>query len=369
MQNNMESRWLWQVTNDTLGKLLLIIESAAFSYSVLQKWGYRAHYPIGAVVNDYEMIDEIAKKLGIFETQALNVNMPPVEFRKCLKDYHDDLCVILYSHGRYSSENMELLTGLTANGRYGELRIGALILVIFQQVIPEEYESYFSFVFQIESSDLKYMVAKMVRWFRDMLKGALLHNMGSIEGVIITESANGGPDARFWFAVAAMVGVIFQYYRKGMKEDNITALQEVYRWSETYSFRHQIPQLFCDAFDKTIPKISSFLDIKDCCELSAQEIKHQILYDSSSYFIPEELFIEICKPLQKICLASQIKETLMKEGILHVQGRMRNYYTIKRKVPGSDSLARFIWLNREELESNMEMSFVEKYKIRRGKNG
>lgn len=52
--------------DNTLGRLLLMIESAAFSYSILKSWEYDVHYPIAAVVNDYEMTDKIAKILGIF---------------------------------------------------------------------------------------------------------------------------------------------------------------------------------------------------------------------------------------------------------------------------------------------------------------
>ncbi|HBD01436.1 MAG TPA: hypothetical protein DC053_22130, partial [Lachnoclostridium sp.] len=115
MQNEIE----WDFLNSckslgesVTGELFLLIESGAFSYSVLHRWGYRMHYPVAAIIKEKETATVIADMMGIFGSRLVNTNISPKVFMRELVACHDDVAVIVYLPGRYTEENMETLFGI-----------------------------------------------------------------------------------------------------------------------------------------------------------------------------------------------------------------------------------------------------------------
>ena len=371
---NLETDNLYNLLSITEAELLTV-ESAAFAYSVFRGWGYRSHYPIAVIVDNLESADEIAKSLGIFQKTVLSTNVPPMVFDKTLKSYHDDLCILSFVRGRYSAENLENLFSITVSGGYEDWEIGTLPLVIFEKIVPIEYKGKFSFVVEMQQADL----SGLKQWDRDdyleRLKTYLINYAQIAEYELLKQSDCywDGKDSRMWTAVIKMINLFFEY----SGESNVaqlgdylcTALQRAYNIVNFYDLDCQIPALFRDVFDQSIPDICKFQPMSNVMEVSEQNIQRTILYDTEKYYVPEALFSQICRPLNNLCTMNQVKDVLAREGILCTQGQGRIYRTIKKHIGPAHSPVRFVWLKRDILERDtMEMSFLDMYLIREGKH-
>lgn len=357
---------------NTPEELLFIVKSAAFAYSVLRGWGYRMHYPVAAIIEDLEVSDEIAEKIGIFAKRVINVNLPPVEFREILKKFHDDVCVLVYVHGRYSSENMETILSLAAGGGDENLEMDMLLLVVFQKVIPEEYEEQFSLAIQIDIKNMERIKREKMEAYLAELKKYILTRtqVAEYEISMNREIFREDKDFRFWSAVINLMIPVCECEGEEAKERLrkrfYITLQKAYDLSEMYEFNRRIPALFRDALDKAIPSKCKLLPEEKASNYLESDLLDHMLYDSDFYYIPEELFKKICEPLNHVCTDNQIKAVLAKEGVLCTQGRGRIYRTLKKTVGGSSF--RFVWLKKDALEGDtMEMSFVDIFQIRKAK--
>lgn len=362
----MLNKKLSLVDCNTTETSLLIVECAAFTHSVLRMWGYRLHYPIAVVADNLEAADELAAKLGIFQTNVLSTNMPPVEFNRALDSFHDDICVLSHVYGRYSLENLEALESLMASGGMENLEMDMPVLLVFQKVIPQEYQGLCSIAIQLRQTEADSFKKEEIEDFLDSLKDYILTKTQIVEYEIGRRSERfwEGKDSRFWSAVVNMMGQVFAHEENGDKERLIkhlcAALQEAYGFSESYEFNSQIPALFQELFDHSIPEICELLPEVRAKEYSEQDLLGLVLYDSQHYYIPDGLFAKICKPLNTVCTIDQIKNVLADEGVLCTQGLGRIYYTIKKTVGRLNTPVRFVWLNRAALEGDaMELNFVE----------
>lgn len=353
---------------------LLIVECAAFTYSVLRMWGCRLHYPIAVVADNLEAADELAGKLGIFQTKVLSTNLPPIEFRRALQSFHDDVCVLSHTNGRYTAENLEMLESVAASGGTEDFELCMPVLLVFQKVIPQEYQGLCSIAIQIGQADFSRLKRSEIESILDSLKNYILKKTQIVEYEIGQRSERfwEGKDSRFWSAAVNMLGQVFALEenvdKDRLKNHLCAAIQEAYSLAESYQFNSQIPGLFRELLDQSIPEICKLLPEARAKEYSEQDMQCLVLYDSAHYFLPEILFAKICEPLNTVCTVNQIKNVLADAGILCTQGQGRVYYTIKKRVSRSNIAVRFLCLNRVALEGDsMDLSFVDMSQIRRGK--
>lgn len=353
--------------SNTPGKdKFILVETGAFFYSVLKSWKYRLRYPIAVIVDSPDVVDQIADKCGVFQTQALSINMPPREFRRSLQAYKDDLCVILYERGRYTSDNMEEVLSLIKSGGYAKVDVDMPVLIAFLKTIPEEYQELFSLVFDVTLQELDELKKEEIDEFREHLRDFILSNTNVLKheiGRTFIEFDN--RDGRFWSAVIETIKTAFEERAENVEKRFCDALRAAYDRAESYEYSRQLPQLFREVFEQSIPEVSRFMAEKDASKLTVQQLKKYIFLDHEFYYLPEEIFVCICDRLRGICTVNELKYALAKAGILSTQGQGRVYMTIKKIFSGGMT-ARFLWLKREALEAeNQEMTFADMYQIRR----
>ena len=374
MQNEREGYVLDEFlsADEMTEKLLLAIKGAAFFYSVLKGWGYRTYYPIALVVETLETGDVIADKLAIFNKKVISTNTPSSEFLKALCDGHDDLSIMSYTTGRYLSDNMETLFSLCHCGEYGGHSARTILMIVFSKVVPEEYKDKFSLVIEVERRQLENLTQASMETYLDTLKSYILAYEQVIEHEIKKnlQCDLNKRDERFWYAVVIVMVLAFSggdtAVEETIRSNLYQALQTAYDLSDSYEFYNQIPALFREVFDQSIPEVSKLLSEAKAMEVSAKDLAEMVLYDTEHYYIPESVFTKICKPLSTVCTVNQIKDVLAKEGILCTQGQGRIYKTIKKNIGSSNTPVRFVWLKRRLLEGDtMEMSFADMYRIRR----
>ncbi len=362
MQNEIE----WNFLNEckafgesVTGELLLLIESGGFTYSVLKRWGYRMHYPVAAIIKEQETASVIADMMGIFGSRLVNTNISPKVFTRELASYHDDVALIAYLPGRNTEENMEALFGICTCGRIGDREVCSPFLLVFHKMIPEAYQGRFSIVFSAEQKSSQFMDRTCRDNFFNVLKKKFLEKNQILEHMFRAESVNNElaqvKDGIYWNTVITMLELTFE---EGMGKDNRcrmrrrfeNAVKKGHDSSDAYEYIRQMPAAFVEEFIAFIPKMERMMNKADATALTGERQKRTVLFDEEYYYIPEELFAQICKPLKAVCSLNQIKEALEKEGVLCTQGRGRIYRTIKLSIRGSDVSPRFVWLKRKKLD-------------------
>lgn len=373
MQGNDEAA-LWQVLkkNSSVSALLLI-ESGAFACSVLRQWRFRLHCPIGLICENLEVADEVAEKMGIFQHRVLNSNMPPSELLEALMTYKDDLIFIQFLAGRYTDENVETIKSICMRGECQRNELSAPVIVLFEYVIPENYQDIFSMVIELEENDLDDLDRSMVEQMNEVLKQKIISCSQVLEYEIRRTGKETavpyGKDSKFWIAVVKMMAFSF-FDQSDDSFDKLIlrlsdTLQRAYDLADSYDFFNQIPDLFREELDKGIPRICKFFPEKKASELSAQEGEF-VFFDDEYYYFSNRIFTRICEPLRTICTVNQVKAALARANILCIQGQTRVYRTVKKRI-GNTTL-RVICLKRENLEGNsQEMSYLDLFRIRGGK--
>lgn len=354
--------------------IFFMLESAAFAYSMLRSWGKRLHSPIAVMVDELELADEMASKLGIFQARVISTDTPFKEFQKKLESYHDDLCVLTYMEGRYTSENMGMLLSFVMQGETEVSRIEMPVIIAFRKVIPQAYQDKLSIAVQIDRTDLTGLKREKMELHLNRLRDYILAKEQIVEHEIgrPLECPCEGRDSGFWTAIINMIGLVFTQEdadRARMSKTLCAELQKAYTMADSYEFNHQIPALFRQVFAQLSPEVCKFVEEASAAGVADQDLSSVVLYNPEHYYIPEKLFTELCKPLKEVVTVNQIKAVLAEEGILCTQGQGRIYRTIKKTVGCSNAPIRFVWLNREVLEGDItELSVAETYRARRGGN-
>lgn len=378
MQNEIE----WDFLNSckslgesVTGELFLLIESGAFSYSVLHRWGYRMHYPVAAIIKEKETATVIADMMGIFGSRLVNTNISPKVFMKELVACHDDVAVIVYLPGRYTEENMETLFGICTCGRIGDCEVSSPFLLVFQKMIPEVYRGRFSFIFSAEQKSPQILNRICKENFLIALKKYFLEKNQILKHKLRMDAMNHKliqvKDGTYWNAVITVLESVFE---EGMASENRcrmrrrfeTAVKKGYDSSDAYEYIRQMPAAFVEEFIAFIPYMERMINKANATALTGERQKRTVLFDEEYYYIPEELFAQICEPLKAVCSLNQIKEALEKEGVLCTQGRGRIYRTIKLSIRGTDVSPRFVWLKRKKLDTDCtEMTLEDRVNCRK----
>lgn len=366
-------RWRSQFESPILGNQLLMIESAAFTSSVLERWGYRQHYVIGMVIERIEDAEKLAEKLGIFQKRPLSVGISPSKFEQTFNAFHDDLCIVIYEKARYTNENLDLVFSQCFNGGDGILKYERLILLVFVEGIPDEYLHRITLVLEMNSRELDRICEKIRIDCLKCLKDAILTRSQILEyeikrqPLMIKEDL----DTIFWSSVINLIALAFtgdnEQVANIIKVDCELAISRGYECVDTYRWSEMIPSYFCQALDTLIPHACSFLSEKQLSEMNQNDFSSVVIYDTDSYYISELLFSKICNQLNSYCTENQLKAALNKNGIICSQGKARMYWTVKKMIPSMGKFVRFIKLNRKTLEAEREQTFVDLSRIRSNK--
>lgn len=96
-------------------------------------------------------------------------------------------------------------------------------------------------------------------------------------------------------------------------------------------------------------------------EFEALKEKHAILFDAKFYYFPQELFLEMCKPVLETVSHPEFKEKLKELGIIHCSGADKTVKKTVTTVYGGTERIRFLWLHKEFLLSHDNLRLEDIY--------
>lgn len=337
---------------------LAVVQAGAFACSLIRRNGGRPHFPVAVVVESLEQMERISSSIAVFSSKLTSLNATPKKFTEMIASCHDDIFWLYHAEGRYSEQNFEYLLEICGSGEIQGEPFEAVVVLCFQHWLPAKYSQNISMLICPKCErDCSAELNRFV--FLDNLEQFLLERVGgpSIECFIDkpNQKLDEIKDSRFW---KSAIKILEGFLRRGdseaepkrnlgFKDACILAAEA----AESCDLESQIPEMFQEAAALYCPEISSMVARQNAGNIPQENRDETPLYDSDSYYFPEELFEKICRPLLAYCHINQIKAALESAGVLFSHGRGRIYRTVKIKIHGTDDSPRYVKLKRALLDN------------------
>ncbi len=354
---------LMKDSNEAFGKLLLL-KTVITIYPVLADLG--AEFDgILLIASDSERAGDVIPWLKVSSnTTMLSLGSSPKEVRKALSEMSTDNVLVLYAHSRYTRENTEYLLERCAITQYGD-QGHVLFAVLADSLIPEELQDLVSgclFLTEVGNN-----FATKTEEFEIDVIGAIIKWQEILRLKIEELSYYEEPGIAVFEAAALFLGYCLEY--EGVSEsERVSIAEKLERTLEVIRDEWE-PANGADAYVEKfrvnlftmVDRIPGVVDRRHVEGEALSKIDTVIFFDDLAYYLPYELFCEVCKAVQVDVSIQFLKHQLISAGLLACEGKGRNYATPKVVVVTTFGVRRFrrvkIW--RSLIDKVGEISFAE----------
>lgn len=242
------------------------------------------------------------------------------------------------------------------------------ILVVSGGILPDFLKIDFN-IFRIGEDEVLDLKDKNTQILLGGFQEYIIENVDEVCAVIErVESSKAiiefdGPDEMFnlFINLVAVLSVYTTYFRKSKTEIEVEEISRKFLQES----KHRIFQMLefssgenlVETFSQLLWRYAEeneWLKIADISMVDgdtylALRKNRAILYDYNYYYLPPELFRDICQPLLETTSIPEVKRQLKSEGILYSNSLD---YTVKKQVItafGTVERPRFLWICKEEL--------------------
>lgn len=170
------------------------------------------------------------------------------------------------------------------------------------------------------------------------------------------------------------VGVIWKkYWRKTHSEREAEDFFKAYL-AETFKRMDKIPDFASgeEIAESIASCVWEFMSMNDGVvladveavggvEFKALKEMRAILFDTEYYYFPQELLLEMCKPILETVSNPEFKEKLKELGIIHCNAADKTVKKTVTTVYGGTERIRFLWLHKEFLLSHDNLRLEDIY--------
>ncbi|WP_343083960.1 hypothetical protein [Blautia producta] len=243
-----------------------------------------------------------------------------------------------------------------------------LPIVVVGGILPDFLKTDF-YIFKIKNKDIEGLEDERNRLIYSELRQYIIENVEEVCTIlqrVETSTAmleyDGPQEMRGLFRIMVGISSVFgSYIRKTRTEAEVSAFSikylheskvRIFQFSD-FSSGENLRETFSQLLWKYVEenervKISdiSMVDGETCQALRESSV---ILYDLEYYYLPPELFRDICQPLLETISIPEVKKQLKTEGILYCNSMD---YTVKKQIInvfGNIERPRLLWICKEEL--------------------
>ena len=338
-----------------------LLQGLIIAYPVLAENGIKLQRPIALIGEDEKALQLLWNQLCLFpEQRMIPLSVMPKELEKKWLESEYGVFCCTYNRGRYTSQNIEQIA---VKCQMVDDRIDhqKLVLLFSNCCIPKEVDvegtMYFSHFDEV--APLKFDVAKFVHFF---LKNEELLLK------IVREGVNEIQETPPILTAAKILLENYVLSESATEEipyflQQARCLQEkVYEeWEGTEN-----PEIYAIALNRAIVECAGFLPpVLNREYIKAEDIgviNEAIFYDEFAYYLPEQFFRFICERCISSASVALIKSKLAEAGVLVLEGKARNYFTVKIDVVtvyGSISRVRRMKILREKIDQFGEFTLQE----------
>lgn len=338
-----------------------LLQGLIIAYPVLAENGIKLQRPIALIGEDEKALQLLWNQLCLFpEQRMIPLSVMPKELEKKWLESEYGVFCCTYNRGRYTSQNIEQIA---VKCQMVDDRIDhqKLVLLFSNCCIPKEVDvegtMYFSHFDEV--APLKFDVAKFVHFF--------LKN----EELLLKKVREGVNEIQETPPILTAAKILLENYvlSESATEEipyflqQARCLQEkVYEeWEGTEN-----PEIYAIALNRAIVECAGFLPpVLNREYIKAEDIgviNEAIFYDEFAYYLPEQFFRFICERCISSASVALIKSKLAEAGVLVLEGKARNYFTVKIDVVtvyGSILRVRRMKILREKFDQFGEFSLQE----------
>jgi len=344
-------------------------------YSILSAMGIRQYRPIAVVVESMKQVEQFANSVMLFrDNRLVSLNTSKRQMKGHFQVTHDDVIVVCYSKNPKTQESMEGLCELVRYGYIEDEKIECLVLVIFEQLIPEAASGYFDIIISLPSQafmeqgpekDIKLKI------FSEALSKLDVFMFGVkllLKEEWVKEKTENIPDAVLLYAAAKIVNILYEEVDSGNiaqgRYDVVDSIinRSVERWEVP-----ELSELFVDELHRMANGMEPMVDREFIEKMCLDSVKARVLYDSDFYYLTEKIFCDVCDPLLNFATITEVKESLVKKGILYTNDGVRRYYSVKVTICRTEQgyfRQRYYKLNRNLVDQVGVVDLVTAAKIK-----
>ena len=339
------------------------------AYPVLTENGIKLQRPIALIGEDEKAMQLLWNQLCLFpEQRMIPLSVMPKELEKKWLESEYGVFYCSYNRGRYTRQNIEQIAVKCQMVDDG-IEHQKLVLLFSNCCIPEEVDVEGTMFFSHfdEVAPLKFDVAKFIHF---CLKNEIRLLQKVREGV----NGIGIQEAHPILAAAKILLENYAISESSMEEipdflQRTCCLQDkVYEeWESTEN-----PEIYAIALNRAIMECADFLPpVLNREYIKAEDIggiNEAIFYDEFAYYLPEQFFLFFCERCISSASVAYVKSKLAEAGVLVLEGKARNYFTVKIEVVtvyGSILRVRRMKILREKFDQYGEFSVEELYKMSR----
>ena len=337
------------------------------AYPVLTENGIKLQRPIALIGEDEKAMQLLWNQLCLFpEQRMIPLSVMPKELEKKWLESEYGVFCCTYNRGRYTSQNIEQIA---VKCQMVDDRIDhqKLVLLFSNCCIPKEVDvegtMYFSHFDEV--APLKFDVAKFVHFF--------LNN----EELLLQKVREGVNEIQETPPILTAAKILLENYvlSESATEEIPYFLQQARCWQEKVYEEWEgteNPEIYAIALNRAIVECAGVLPpVLNREYIKAEDIgviNEAIFYDEFAYYLPEQFFRFICERCISSASVAYVKSKLAEAGVLVLEGKARNYFTVKIEVVtvyGSILRVRRMKILREKFDQYGEFSVEELYKMSR----
>lgn len=353
--------------------IIFILRTGIHLYPILRAEGYGLHAPIAVVLEEEQMLEDMVEELrGFAEPVLLSLDAKKRDLEEALqKAEYELVTVFCRNKSERNIVNLSYLSQIMLSGKVNKMEFLGVIVVVFIGGVPPELLDFFAGQIVLERKE----------W-----EGEIEHDQNDIHNLY----------EKYQNYLPVVIDVLHQIRRRGMRDkDFLFAATDVTRFLLTKGATEEEEKIsmfdiyadvmkngwdYADDYEAWIERLrinlcEKMVEIdmaKNRKELICEDeisCKRTLFYDEDFYYITERAFSEACKNIA--CYVSQIemKHALAEAGILHGEGGIRKYFTVKMPIStpsGVRILGRRLRIVRKWIDRPGELTWVDQIKIRKG---
>lgn len=338
-----------------------LLQGLIIAYPVLAENGIKLQRPIALIGEDEKALQLLWNQLCLFpEQRMIPLSVMPKELEKKWLESEYGVFCCTYNRGRYTSQNIEQIA---VKCQMVDDRIDhqKLVLLFSNCCIPKEVDvegtMYFSHFDEV--APLKFDVAKFVHFF--------LNN----EELLLQKVREGVNEIQETPPILTAAKILLENYvlSESATEEIPYFLQQARCWQEKVYEEWEgteNPEIYAIALNRAIVECAGVLPpVLNREYIKAEDIgviNEAIFYDEFAYYLPEQFFRFICERNIPSANVAYIKSKLAEAGVLVLEGKARNYFTVKIDVVtvyGSISRVRRMKILREKIDQFGEFTLQE----------
>lgn len=353
-----------QLTCWKIGLLQVLI----LAYPILVTNGVKIQRPIALIGEDEKNLQLLWNQLCMFpeEQRLIPLSMMPKELEKKWLESEYGVFYCSYNRGRYTNQNIEQIV-VQCQMVDDEIERQKLVLLFSNCCIPKEVDvegtMFFSHLDEVVL--LKFDVAKFVHFLLKNEAGLLQKVREGVKG--IQEAPPILTAAKILLENYAMSEISTEEIPEFLQQTSLLHEKVQEEWEEIVN-----PEIYAIALNRAIGEcVDQFPPVLMREQIDGQEIEwidDAIFYDEEAYYLPEQFFRFICEQCISSASVAYIKSKLAEAGVLVLEGKARNYFTIKIEVVtvyGSILRVRRVKILREKFDCYGEFTLQELYRMQK----